>query len=90
MLLRFIRDANRAIGKDEEDGEAPWDIIAEKMGGTRNRTQCRKKWSASFFLSEGISSDASADRHDELRNIELNGQEKARFNSSDRPLLVQR
>lgn len=44
MLVDAIRELNEALGEDPLGSEAPWDEVAAKLGRTRTRTQCRKKW----------------------------------------------
>jgi len=47
--VRFVGEANEAMGRSASDREAPWDIVCEKMGGSRTRTQCRQKWLVFYF-----------------------------------------
>lgn len=43
-LIEIVRNVNTTVGNDPLGHEAPWDIVEERMGGTRSRMQCRKKW----------------------------------------------
>lgn len=43
-MVDIVKAVNEALGNDAAGYEAPWDIVCEKMGGTRTPTQCRKKW----------------------------------------------
>ena len=42
--MQYVKETNKALGRHPTDPEAPWDLISEKMGSTRTRTQCRRKW----------------------------------------------
>ncbi|ORY31841.1 hypothetical protein BCR39DRAFT_525659 [Naematelia encephala] len=52
QLVKCVKEANTSLGMDPLGAEAPWDIVCEKMGGTRTRTQCRKKWQSSVRMTE--------------------------------------
>jgi hypothetical protein len=43
-LIEIVKNVNTTVGNDPLGHEAPWDIVEERMGGTRSRMQCRKKW----------------------------------------------
>ncbi|EKC98622.1 nucleolus protein [Trichosporon asahii var. asahii CBS 8904] len=47
-LIEAVKSANVAAGLDPLSGDTPWDVVVTNMGGTRTRTQCRKKWQDSL------------------------------------------
>lgn len=47
-LIEAVKAANVAAGLDPLSGDTPWDVVVTNMGGTRTRTQCRKKWQDSL------------------------------------------
>ena len=46
-LAKVIKELNEATGLDPLGTEAPWDLVKQRMDGSRTRTQCRRKWRVS-------------------------------------------
>jgi hypothetical protein len=84
-LIEVVKNVNTAVGNDPLGHEAPWDIVEERMGGTRSRMQCRKKWSVECIISlDGWLTV----RQGQLRFSEMGNGQRAIFSKSERPFLV--
>lgn len=51
-LAIIIKDVNESVGNEPLGHEAPWDIVSDRMGGSRSRMQCRKKWQDGLRMRE--------------------------------------
>jgi len=86
QLQRIVEDMTVNRGGTLDD-EVFWSAVAQKMGGRRNRQQCRNKWFVNAFSGLGKKLDLNC-RTDVLsKQVKSNGQ-NPRWSNQDAYILV--
>lgn len=85
-LTRIVTSMTVDKGRDA-DNDVFWTAVAQKMGGTRTRAQCRIKWSV-LGPCIRISTNPLQHRTDSLNSSRKNNGEKPRWGNRDSYILV--